>query len=130
MDARRVRQVLTNLLSNAIKFTDQGSVDLYVRVLPDIIEFSVEDTGMGIAQDEIPKLFEAFQRSDRAKYLSIEGTGLGLPISRFLVEAHGGTMSVWSKVGQGSRFSFTLPRCQPEHDDQPQRTLAAVIMPE
>jgi signal transduction histidine kinase/methyl-accepting chemotaxis protein len=130
MDARRVRQVLTNLLSNAIKFTDQGSVDLYVRVLPDIVEFSVEDTGMGIAQDEIPKLFEAFQRSDRAKYLSIEGTGLGLPISRYLVEAHGGTMSVWSKVGQGSRFSFTLPRCQVEPDEQPQKTLADVIMRE
>jgi len=129
MDARRVRQVLTNLLSNAVKFTQEGRVDLTVRVLPHVpanasvvsllensagadggcIEFEVKDTGMGIPKEEIGKLFEAFERSDRAKYMSIEGTGLGLPISRYLVEAHGGKLTVESYVGIGSTFRFTLP---------------------
>jgi|GEM_PF-755579 len=128
MDARRVRQVLTNLLSNAIKFTPEGHVDLIVRVLPHVpadgsvltllengssdpgcIEFEVRDSGMGITPDEMGKLFEAFERADRAKFMGIEGTGLGLPISRFLVELHGGKLTVESAVGVGSTFRFTLP---------------------
>lgn len=109
MDARRIRQVLTNLLSNAVKFTPQGTVTLMVLCDDEYIEFSVRDTGMGIPAEEMDKLFQPFQRTDRAKYLSIEGTGLGLPISRFLIEAHGGHLSVESQVGVGSTFSVTLP---------------------
>ncbi len=110
MDARRVRQILTNLLSNAVKFTMEGEVHLIVRLLDDnTIEFSVTDTGMGIPPEEMNKLFEAFERTKRAKQLGIEGTGLGLPISRYLVEAHGGEMRVETAVGHGSTFSFTLP---------------------
>jgi signal transduction histidine kinase len=110
MDARRVRQVLTNLLSNAVKFTPEGVVTLIVRVLDDVIEFTVRDTGIGIPAEEMDKLFQPFERTDRAKYMGIEGTGLGLPISRFLVEAHGGTMRVESTAGKGTTFTFTLPR--------------------
>ncbi|NWG17846.1 MAG: GAF domain-containing protein [Chloroflexi bacterium] len=109
MDARRVRQVLTNLLSNAVKFTPEGQVNLIVRLLDDQIEFSVTDTGIGIPAEEIEKLFQPFERSTRALHLGIEGTGLGLPISRFLVEAHGGRLTVTSQVNQGSTFSFRLP---------------------
>lgn len=109
MDARRIRQVLTNLLSNAVKFTPQGTVTLIVLPDDEYIEFSVRDTGMGIPAEEMDKLFQPFQRTDRAKYLSIEGTGLGLPISRFLVEAHGGHLAIESQVGVGSTFTFTLP---------------------
>ncbi|MBC6937533.1 MAG: HAMP domain-containing protein [Chloroflexi bacterium] len=109
MDARRVRQVLTNLLSNAVKFTPEGQINLTVRLLDDQIEFSVTDTGIGIPPEEIEKLFEPFERGARARHLGIEGTGLGLPISRFLVEAHGGRLIVQSQVNRGSTFSFTLP---------------------
>lgn len=133
MDARRVRQVLINLVSNAVKFTTEGSVTLDVRLLekatvqtetPEIngtnghttsghtsryIEFSVADTGMGIPPEEMDKLFQAFERTDRAKNMGIEGTGLGLPISKYLVEAHGGEMQVESSLGKGSTFTFTLP---------------------
>jgi signal transduction histidine kinase len=147
MDARRVRQVLTNLLSNAVKFTQEGRVDLIVRVLPHIpanasvvsllensagtdggsIEFEVRDTGMGIPKDEINKLFEAFERSDRAKYMSIEGTGLGLPISRYLVEAHGGKLTVESYVGIGSTFRFTLPLKAVEREKSASLNLARTV---
>jgi signal transduction histidine kinase len=110
MDARRVRQVLTNLLSNAVKFTDEGKVTLTIRLLDEVVEFTVRDTGMGIPPEELEKLFQPFTRSDRAKLMGIEGTGLGLPISRYLVEAHGGTMQVETEMGKGSTFIFTLPR--------------------
>ncbi|MBL8164228.1 MAG: GAF domain-containing protein, partial [Anaerolineae bacterium] len=133
MDARRVRQVLTNLLSNAVKFTDAGVITLSARVLPPSngaangagggIELAVSDTGMGIAADEMGKLFQAFERTDRSKYAAIEGTGLGLAISRFLVEAHGGTMTVESTVGVGSTFRFTLPL----HAAKPEKTAPLTI---
>jgi signal transduction histidine kinase len=109
MDARRVRQVLTNLLSNAVKFTPQGTVTLAVQVYDDYVELAIKDTGMGIAAEEMDKLFQPFERTDRAKYMSIEGTGLGLPISRFLIEAHGGQLWIESQPGKGSIFTFTLP---------------------
>ena len=124
MDARRVRQVLTNLLSNAIKFTPEGDVRLEVRVLEDVIEFSISDTGIGIPADEMNKLFRMFERTNRARHMGIEGTGLGLPISRYLVEAHGGQFRVESQVGKGSRFSFTLPRTQPNSEGPGKRITA------
>lgn len=121
MDARRIRQVLTNLLSNAVKFTHEGLITLEVRLVGETIEFMVTDTGIGIAPDEMERLFTAFERSDRAKAASIEGTGLGLPISRYLVEAHGGQMTVQSEVGRGSIFRFWLPLKPPKrkHTTQP-----------
>jgi two-component system, OmpR family, sensor histidine kinase ResE len=69
----------------------------------------VQDTGIGIAEEEMVHLFEAFERAPTAKHMGIEGTGLGLPISLYLVEAHGGQMMVESTVQQGSTFMFTLP---------------------
>ena len=113
MDVRRIRQVLTNLLTNAVKFTERGTISLAVRRKADGIEFAVSDTGMGIPEDEAHKLFQAFERTDSAKASMIEGTGLGLPISRYLVEEHGGQLTFTSVVGEGTTFTFTLPYMQP-----------------
>lgn len=109
MDARRIRQVLTNLLSNAIKFTPIGNVKLTILCDSDYVEFIVTDTGIGIPDEERHKLFKMFERTERVRQMGIEGTGLGLPISRYLVEAHGGEMLVESQVGIGSTFRFKLP---------------------
>ncbi|RMF76516.1 MAG: HAMP domain-containing protein [Chloroflexi bacterium] len=117
MDARRIRQVLLNLLSNAIKFTPHGRVDLNVWTAHEEIIFEVRDTGIGIPQDELRKIFTPFERSDRARQMGIEGTGLGLPISRFLVEAHGGRMEVETTPGVGSTFRVILPLRQADLSD-------------
>jgi signal transduction histidine kinase len=109
MDARRIRQVLLNLLSNAIKFTQEGEIVFQVRVTDERVEFAVADTGMGIAPDELDAIFQPFERTHRSKSLNIEGTGLGLPISRYLVQAHGGELEVVTEVGKGSVFRFSLP---------------------
>ena len=109
IDARRIRQVLTNLLSNAVKFTHDGEVNLRVKALESGIFFSVSDTGIGIPDDELNVLFEAFERTTQAKEQNIEGTGLGLPISQFLVQQHNGILEVKSVAGEGTSFMFTLP---------------------
>lgn len=131
MDSRRIRQVLTNLLTNAVKFTREGSVTLTVRKAETGIEFRVQDTGIGIPESEMGKLFAAFERTQEAKESNIEGTGLGLPISQYLVREHGGELHVESVSGEGSTFWFILPFEQtaeisdPEHHQQRLRELLA-----
>ena len=106
-DRRRIRQTLLNLLSNAIKFTEQGSITLSVKHKGDEILFAMMDTGPGISAAAQAQIFEPFvQTLDGVK---AQGTGLGLPISRSLIQAHGGDLWVESKVGEGSTFFFTLP---------------------
>ena len=107
-DRIRVMQVLTNLLSNAIKFTPQGgSITLSIsEVAPWHARFSIEDTGTGIPEADLPHVFDRYWQSKATAHL---GTGLGLAITKGIVEAHGGTISVESRVGQGTTFSFTLP---------------------
>jgi signal transduction histidine kinase len=107
-DRRRVRQVLLNLLSNAIKFTEEGSITLSAKTREQDCFFAVMDTGPGIPQDMQAQIFEPFvQATDGMKHA--QGTGLGLPISRSLVQAHGGDLWVESKAGEGTTFFFTLP---------------------
>lgn len=116
-DPQRIRQVLLNLVSNAEKFTKEGS--LTVRAFrcpadastgePARVQIDVIDTGIGIPEDKIDLVFEAFQQVDGSTTRQYEGTGLGLPISRQFVELHGGRMWVQSTVGKGSTFSFTVP---------------------
>lgn len=112
VDADKMTQVLVNLVSNAIKFTDPvGKVRLAVFEQSTELEFSVSDTGVGIAPDDLPKLFEKFQQFRRSIGGSgSKGTGLGLAISRRLVELHGGSIRASSEPGKGSVFSFTLPK--------------------
>ena len=112
-DRRRFRQVLLNLLSNAIKFTGQGSITLSAKKKGEEFIFAVMDTGPGIPQEIQARIFEPFvQATDDFKHT--QGTGLGLPISRSLVEAHGGELWVESNMGEGTTFFFTLPIRPPE----------------
>lgn len=117
MDSRRIRQVLTNLLSNAVKFTHEGNVTLNVKRMDTGIYFAVSDTGIGIPEHEKDVLFEAFERTTTAKEQAIEGTGLGLPISQFLVQQHGGEIDVESIENEGTTFMFTLPFETPPDDN-------------
>ena len=108
-DERRVRQVLFNLLSNAVKFTPaDGTVDVAVTRLDGEVRISVSDSGPGIATEDQVRIFEEFQQAAAGKEQR-EGTGLGLALSKRLVELHGGRIWVESEPGQGSRFVFTLP---------------------
>jgi signal transduction histidine kinase len=107
-DQRRVRQVVFNLLSNAIKFTPGGGrVDISARAYDGQVEIAVADTGPGIPSEDLETIFEEFEQTSDGK--KAEGTGLGLPLSRKLVELHGGRLWVESEVDRGSTFRFTLP---------------------
>jgi PAS domain S-box-containing protein len=118
-DPARLRQVLSNLLANAVKFTVRGSVTLRMELLPDsgrrkpesagVARFTVRDTGIGIPEDKQQAIFESFQQADDAITRKFGGSGLGLSISKRLVELMGGKMTVESRWGEGSAFSFTLP---------------------
>ena len=108
-DERRVRQVVFNLLSNAVKFTPTGgSVVVATERVGEEVQVSVTDTGPGIAPEDQERIFEEFQQTD-VGVTEREGTGLGLALSRRLVELHGGRIWVESEPGRGSRFVFTLP---------------------
>jgi signal transduction histidine kinase len=107
-DERRLRQVVFNLLSNAVKFTPVGGrVDISARADNGHVEIAVADTGRGIPAGDLERVFEEFKQSSDGK--KVEGTGLGLPLSRKLVELHGGRLWVESVAGRGSTFRFTLP---------------------
>jgi signal transduction histidine kinase len=108
-DRTKVKQILLNLLSNAIKFTAQGRVLVSVVAEPEAIRVSVADTGIGIREDDLARLFEPFQQLDNPVARSAGGTGLGLAISKKFVELHGGRIWAESRENQGSTFHFTLP---------------------
>lgn len=109
-DPRRIRQILTNLLSNAIKFTSaEGKVTLRVRREQNRAVFQVEDTGIGIPASAQPILFEKFQQLESARQREYQGTGLGLALTKQLVELHGGSIKVTSEVGVGSVFTVRIP---------------------
>lgn len=109
-DRDKIIQVLTNLIGNAIKFTDKGGLEISVELRGDEMECSIRDTGKGIGQEDLPKVFSKFEQFDRVPGPGDMGTGLGLAISKGIVERHGGKIWVESKLGQGSRFAFILPR--------------------
>jgi signal transduction histidine kinase len=108
-DERKVKQVLLNLLSNAIKFTPEGGrVHVRATLTDGMAEVSVADTGIGIAPEDQEAVFEEFRQVGSAAK-KVEGTGLGLALSRKFVELHGGRLRVKSQIGQGSTFTFTVP---------------------
>jgi len=121
-DELRIKQILTNLISNAVKYTPSGSVSIKVssEEMPDNtvrLDFAVSDTGIGIKQEDLTKLFDSFKRLDLNKNRHIEGTGLGLNISKQLAELMQGTISVESEYGKGS--CFTLSICQQKLTEAP-----------
>jgi signal transduction histidine kinase len=112
----KLKQILYNLLSNAVKFSSAGGkVNVSAVRAGDSIEITVADSGMGIKQDNIPKLFQAFTQLESVYTKEYEGTGLGLALNRQLVELHGGKIWVESEIGAGSRFSFSIPQPKELH---------------
>ena len=112
-DADRTQQVLVNLMDNGVKYSPEGSpITVRATVLPDVVELSVVDCGPGIRPQDLPRLFTRFGKIDQVIRAGHVGTGLGLFISKQLVEQMSGTIAVQSEVGVGSRFSFTLPRAE------------------
>jgi signal transduction histidine kinase len=110
IDWQRVNQVLHNLLENAVAHTHKGgTINVAAITQGDWVEVSVSDTGEGIPAEDLPNIFERFYRVDKSRARVTGGSGLGLTIAKRLVEAHGGKITVQSKLGKGSRFSFTLP---------------------
>lgn len=112
-DPGKLNQVLVNLVGNSVKFTEKGSIDMYCRLIEQkgndlLIEFSVQDTGIGIPQNKLDTIFEDFAQAARDTSRKFGGTGLGLSISKKIVELQGGTITVESKLGEGTTFSFRI----------------------
>lgn len=135
IDPDHLREVLSNLIDNGIKYTTKGSVTVDVTGNPDNVIITVTDTGIGIPPEDVPHLFQKFYRVDNSDTREIGGTGLGLYISRRLIEANNGHITVNSSYGKGSTFTILLPRLsgdqapttpRPQHTAQPQ---AASIAP-
>jgi two-component system phosphate regulon sensor histidine kinase PhoR len=110
-DSQKLHQVMINLLNNAISYTPEGgSITVDAGQVPEGVEVSVSDNGIGIPPDDLPRIFERFYRVDKGRSRELGGTGLGLSIVKHIVEAHGGHMRVESEPGKGSHFTFYLPR--------------------
>jgi two-component system phosphate regulon sensor histidine kinase PhoR len=111
-DRNYLEQVLINLLDNAIKYTPEGGRITISAIEKDQreIQFSIEDNGIGIPKEDIPRIFERFYRVDKGRSQELGGTGLGLSIVKHLVQAHGGRVWVESQLEKGSTFHFTLPK--------------------
>ncbi len=108
-DRTRLRQVMWNIVGNAIKFTEKGSVTVSVQAQPNYVLCSVRDTGIGIKEENVDAVFEQFRQIDGGLNRTAGGTGLGMPITKKLVELHGGDIWLESVYGQGSTFLFTIP---------------------
>jgi signal transduction histidine kinase len=115
-DERKIKQILLNLLSNAVKFTlEGGRIGIHARHINGAIEISVSDTGIGIALEDQPKIFEEFRQVGADYAHKVEGTGLGLTLAKKFIELHGGKIWVTSELGKGSTFTFTLPERPSSH---------------
>jgi two-component system phosphate regulon sensor histidine kinase PhoR len=105
-----LHQMFTNLIDNAIKFTDRGSVDVAVRMAGDEVVAEVRDTGIGIDDESLSRVFDRFYRTDKSRTRAVEGTGLGLAIVRSIARVHGGTVDAGRRPDGGSLFTVRLPR--------------------
>ena len=119
-DEDRIQQILYNLMGNAVKFTEKGTVHLSARGLEEMVEISVSDTGRGIPEEDMDRIFEPFEQANPSDNPSIVGTGIGLSITKKLIELHGGKIRAASSLGKGTTFTFTLPRGEdpPAHQGQ------------
>jgi signal transduction histidine kinase len=130
-DRTRLRQLFLNLVTNAIKYTQPGGrIDIGLGRHPEHVAFAVRDTGIGISAADLPHVFDRFWRADRARSRAVArafddrgGFGLGLAISQWIAHAHGGTLTVSSRLGMGSLFTVTLPL--PPEEESPRPTAAA-----
>lgn len=113
-DPSKLSQILLNLLGNSVKFVEKGFIKLKVEVLEQskgdyVLLFNIEDTGIGISEEQLANIFQSFKQADRNTYYKYGGTGLGLSIVKELVEKQGGSINVTSKLGEGTSFKFTIP---------------------
>ncbi|MEI8201102.1 MAG: ATP-binding protein [Eubacteriales bacterium] len=110
-DEDKIEQILVNLISNALKYTpDGGSIEIRTAETPDSVVISIKDSGIGISSEDLPYIFERFYRADKSRSRATGGSGIGLAIVKFLAEAHGGTVTVESRPGEGSEFTVAIPR--------------------
>ncbi len=116
-DEGKVSQILRNLLSNALKFTERGTIKVWAVAEGDLVKISVSDTGLGIPQNQLSRIFDEFAQLDNPLQRRSRGTGLGLPLCRKLADLLGGSLSVESEVGKGSIFTLILPRSYPTSRD-------------
>ena len=131
-DSQRIQQIMINLIGNATKFTDTGGITVKVSETEDHVVFDVTDTGIGIPQDHVTRVFEAFHQVDSSSGRKYGGTGLGLAISSDIARAHGGDLGATSEPGKGSTFTLRLPRPHteaspkaPALDEDDEESLAA-----
>lgn len=117
-DARSIERVLINLIQNAVKFTpEHGTISITTRVVKDKVRVDVQDSGIGMSEEDTNFIFERFYKVDKSRSNDKKGTGLGLPIVKKILQNHGQNISVSSKLGQGSCFTFTLDRENPYEED-------------
>ena len=115
VDPERLKQVLRNLLENSLAYTpEHGNVCIEAHPHNGMVQVSVQDTGVGIASEHLPYIFERFYRADRSRTRSTGGAGIGLAIVKKIVEAHGGQVSVESVLEKGTTINFTLPTTMPD----------------
>ncbi|HEY9852120.1 MAG TPA: ATP-binding protein [Leptolyngbyaceae cyanobacterium] len=129
-DENRVQQIMYNLIGNAIKFTDAGEVTVLAEVVNENLEITIADTGIGITADKLERIFESFEQADGSTARQYGGTGLGLAVTKKLVQLHGGEIRVESTVGNGSRFTFNLPISQTPIEETPEASLSLRDLPE
>ena len=109
IDEKRIRQVMQNLIGNAMKFTEAGEIEVDYRVENNNLLITVRDTGIGIAAMDIPMVFDEFYRGEKARTLNVQGSGLGLSLSKYIVEQHGGRIECDSLLDQGTAIQFSVP---------------------
>ncbi|NQU18493.1 MAG: hypothetical protein HQ564_10585 [Candidatus Saganbacteria bacterium] len=108
-DAKKVERAMSNLISNAIKFTKEGQITIRAKNMADHLLFEIQDTGIGIPEDQLTGIFEEFAQLEKTLIKEYQGTGIGLALSRRLIEMQGGQIFVESELGKGSIFRFSLP---------------------
>ena len=112
-DAEQLRRVINNIIGNSVKYMDKQEGHIEIRTVDDadFVRVEIEDNAAGIAAEDLPHIFERFYRADSSRGTKKGGTGLGLAISKKIIEDHGGTIGVESNIGEGTTFSFTVPKC-------------------
>lgn len=125
-DENRLQQILYNLVGNAIKFTPSGMIQVCAAIVNNVMEITVADTGIGIPEDKLDRIFESFEQADGSISREYGGAGLGLAVTKQLVQLHGGRIWVESTVGVGSQFTFTLPLSKGKVEAKPQEEISRI----